>query len=534
MNFQSIAKLLVATLILYFLSYKQEIKAQNSNQAWQWWQESPQHSKFVGVGLKQFIENSISKSFSAPIIIAVLDTGLDTAHAIIQPYLWRNKKEISNNGKDDDQNGYTDDVAGWNFLGGTSQNLIYAQPEAVREYVRLKTKMENSDVSLSKSEQILWQEIESKYQRDKGANEKKLKEYRETLFQYQQVDETLTTVTRLLLNHFKDSIISYHQIKEWNPVNDSLSTAKAISISIMEAVDTSLPILAIKKEFENAIQELKTTVSNYEIAVSLYNTDINFRQAIGDDANNWSTNYGNNQLKDENGHGTSVAGIICVGIDACYRHGIKPNITIMPVRIVPSGGDEYDKDVANGIRYAVDNGAKIINLSFGKYYSPNVKWVEEAISYGVTKGVLFVHAAGNEGFDLDVKNHFPVPPSSATNNWIEVGASGKTADENLLASFSNYGRKTVDVFAPGVELLCPAPNMQWQISQGTSLAAPIVSLCAALLWAQQPNATANQIKSMLVSKVNTYQTHVFVPKAKKNFKFNQLSKKGGVINIAQR
>jgi len=111
--------------------------------------------------------------------------------------------------------------------------------------------------------------------------------------------------------------------------------------------------------------------------------------------------------KEEILHGTHVAGIVAqVRNNNIGGDGIANNVEILTVRAVPDG-DEYDKDIALGIRYAVDNGAKVINGSFGKSFSPHKQWVFDAIKYAEKKDVLIVHAAGNDAKDIDVENNYP-------------------------------------------------------------------------------------------------------------------------------
>ncbi|MCU0383079.1 MAG: S8 family serine peptidase [Cyclobacteriaceae bacterium] len=529
-HIHSIAKVFLFISFFYGLTLNQGLWAQEKSPPKDWWLRNITIDGVVGVGFYQFSGKLPKNYFSGNIIVAVLDTGLDTTHRIINPYLYVNTKEIFGNNKDDDNNGYTDDYHGWNFLGGPKGNLIYDMPEVVREYVRLSKKSKIFDREFSKTEAEYFQEVNQKYTRDKNANANKLKEYTDALYQYKQVNNTLQWCNSIIKREFADEAITYRALKNLQPVSDSVIQAKAIVLQIMQATDTTLHLSALQSELKQAEEDLSNLVRDYSIAVSLYDTTWRPRQIIGDTENNEEKFYGNADVRDHSGHGTSVAGIMALLLQELNKQGHTAPIKILPVRIVPSAGDERDKDIANGIMYAINQGAKIINLSFGKYYSPYPKMVQRAISYGLEKNVLFVHAAGNEGIDIDNKPHFPLPPKqSVETNWIEVAASGIQPDENLLASFSNYGIKTVDLFAPGVALYCPTTNNNYTISQGTSLAAPIVSICAALVWSHNPQLHAVEVKKKIMLAVKQYQNKVYIPKTKRYVPFNKLSKSGGVL-----
>ncbi len=235
-------------------------------------------------------------------------------------------------------------------------------------------------------------------------------------------------------------------------------------------------------------------------------------------------------------HGTHVAGIIGavrgngVGVD-----GIAPAVKFMMIRTVPDG-DERDKDVANAIRYAVDNGAKIISMSFGKAYSPYKAAVDDPVRYADAKGVLMVHAAGNDGADLAKGKNFPTPAYLGGGhpvNWLEVGASSWKGGDELAASFSNYGQNEVDVFAPGVDILSTVPGNQYERDSGTSMAAPVVSGLAALIMDYYPNLSASDVRKIIVASVSKYDQTVNRPgddKDKVRVPFGTLSVSGGIVN----
>ena len=205
----------------------------------------------------------------------------------------------------------------------------------------------------------------------------------------------------------------------------------------------------------------------------------------------------------------------------------------MTIRAVPDG-DEHDKDIALAIRYAVDNGAQIINMSFGKSFSPEKKWVDEAVAYVASKDVLLVHAAGNDGRNLDTSYNYPTSKfldDKRATNWITVGASGDPAAGGVTAGFSNYGKEEVDVFAPGVKIYSTVPGGNtYQFLQGTSMASPVVAGLAALLLEYFPTLSARQIKDVIERSSVPFTDSVRTPGTGKLTTLNNLSKTGGLVN----
>jgi subtilisin family serine protease len=246
--------------------------------------------------------------------------------------------------------------------------------------------------------------------------------------------------------------------------------------------------------------------------------------------------YGNNDVMASTPyHGTHVAGIIAaarnnkIGMD-----GIADNVKVMMIRAVPDG-DEHDKDIALAIRYAVDNGAKVVNMSFGKDFSPGKKWIDDAVQYAASKGVLLVHAAGNDGKDIDSADNFPnanlLSTKTRASNWITVGASGDDKAGGLTASFSNYGKNEVDVFAPGVKIYSTIPGGNtYGNAQGTSMASPVVAGTAAFLLSYFPDLTAEQLKYVIEKSTQAPVENVRKPGSDDLVSLGAISKTGGVIN----
>ena len=256
------------------------------------------------------------------------------------------------------------------------------------------------------------------------------------------------------------------------------------------------------------------------------NVDFNDRALIGDNPDDFSDiHYGNSNVEGPDAlHGTHVAGIIAaIRGNNKGGDGVADNVKIMSIRTVPNG-DEFDKDIYLAVRYAVDNGASVINMSFGKAYSPHQEKVYEAFQYADSKGVLLIHAAGNDAQDIDIEPNYPTSMYSfqdvKLDHFLTIGASTKNKGEELTASFSNFGKKGVDIFAPGLEIYNSVTENQYQNLQGTSMAAPMVAGVAALLKSYFPSLSMLEIKSIILSSGTTYKGN-----------FQNLSVTGKVVNV---
>lgn len=465
------------------------------------------------------------------VIVAVIDSGIDTAHVDLKGHIWTNLGEIAGNGVDDDHNGYVDDVHGWNFLGGKNDtSVVKESSELDREYARLKPAFAGvtDSTSLKKKDREkyrYWLEINKKRQSDSLSNSQNYAAVSMGIGRFEIMDK--------MLQHYigKDTIY-LSDLTNLNTDNDTLNMAKQIAQRVLEesGPHTSLEdFIAQGKEYEDGLKQ----------KLDGMNIDPNAaRKAIvGDNPNDIKdTKYGNNDTKGTFAlHATHVAGIIAairnngIGMD-----GITNDVLIMPVKAVPDG-DERDKDVALAIRYAVDNGAQIINMSFGKGYSPHKNWVDDAVRYAEKHDVLLVHAAGNDGANNDSIPNYPNPffenSHKQADNFLTVGASGPTNDDgHLAASFSNYG-KSVDLFAPGVDIYSTVPNNKYESLDGTSMATPVVAGIAALVLEYYPTLTAKQLRWVLMNSVTKLDTTMVIrPGSNVKVPFSSLSKSGGIIN----
>lgn len=474
-----------------------------------WYNLDLQNNQILGASVdKAYSDFLIGKQPKKTIIVAVIDGGVDINHDDLKGNIWVNEDEIPGNNIDDDQNGYIDDVHGWNFIGNSrGENIHYEN----LEYTRIvKSALNDPDFQMAKQY----------YDKELA---KRVKE-KENLANFERAYKEAKAI-----------------IKEYAGVEVS-------SRNDLSRISSSNPQVVKAKQFletrysqgftEKGLVDYKKHVADY---IDYYlNTGFSPRNIVGDDPYNIDNKpYGNADVKGPRAeHGTAVAGIIAaVRNNNIGINGIATNVRIMCIRSTPSG-DERDKDVALAIRYAVDNGAHIINMSFGKDFSPQKRLVDEAVKHADQNNVLMVHAAGNDGQDLEM---FPSYPSSKyldgseATNWITVGASSLTKGEETAAEFSNYNSRYVDIFAPGVDVISLDTTNSYNMNDGTSLAAPVVAGVAALVLSYYPElTTAELIQILYTSSLKLGKLKVLIPDLvnpkRKKVKFNTLSESGGIVN----
>ena len=442
-------------------------------------------------------------------IVAVLDSGIDLDHEDLDGVLWTNTKEKPGNGIDDDGNGYIDDIHGYNFLGESYNEQL--------EYVRMLRLNIGDAATLAKAKT----KLDSKYNEALQGKE-----------QYESIYQAVKNADADVKKYLKKDTYTKQDLATITATDETMQRNIAILNQMFGIKDTIPEVL---EELNNGIKYY-TEQLNYNL-----NKDFNGRESVGDDPYDFTdVDYGNgnpmNRVDDES-HGTHVAGIIGAernnGIGV---NGVANNVAIMSIRAVPNG-DEYDKDIARGIRYAVDNGARIINGSFGKSFSPNAQWVYDAIKYAADNNVLFVHAAGNDGADLDNPVNANFPNDQVNNgpeiadNVITVGALSPKYGSELVASYSNYGKINVDIFAPGTDIYSTYPNNDYEYSPGTSMAAPGVAGVAALVMSQYPSLTAAQVKKIILQSGLPIKTKVVLGKnTGKSASLDEISTSGKIAN----
>jgi cell wall-associated protease len=490
---------------------------------------------YSGISINQAYEFVKSKNLkSTPVLVAVIDSGIDTLHEDLKPILWRNPKEIPGNGKDDDGNGYVDDIYGWNFLGGKDgRNVKQDSYEGARVYHALKAKYNGVmlDTATLKGDSLeeynTWLKAKKKVEGD-GAETAGL-----DLGMLKKALNSAKKSDSLLRKVMKKDTFTGNDLDTFQANGVAEKAAKGSMIYLFRANNmmetTNIEFIEGFGEF---ISGEERKAESKQKAPPAYRADI-----VKDDENDFNDKYYGNSdvMAGTPFHGTHVSGIIgAVRNNNVGMDGVADNVKIMMVRAVPDG-DEHDKDIALAIRYAVDNGARVINMSFGKDFSPEKKWIDEAVKYAESKNVLLVHAAGNDGKNIDSTDNFPNAYFKGDHikakNWITVGASGDEQAGGLTASFSNYGKDQVDVFAPGVKIYSTIPGGNtYGNAQGTSMASPVVAGTAAFLMSYFPNLSAEQIKYAIEKSAKVPADSVSKPGSDDMVKLSEISKTGGIIN----
>jgi cell wall-associated protease len=508
-----------------FLTAAFQIFAQGDTAPENWYNLDANTDGYPGVSTEKAYQELLKGKESRTVIVAVIDSGVDPVHEDLKDVMWVNPGEIPNNGKDDDNNGYVDDIYGWNFIGGPDgKNVAEDTYEIVRLYKKYEEQFDGkSEDDISRKERDDYKE----YQKIKKIIDAKRDELSGQVGTYTAI---LEGMKKLKEQVGKDDITP-----------EDLEKLETTDPAIMQAAGILNNVFAQGGTMEDVFSQLEFAVEYFSNQLNYGNNpDFNPRTIVGDDYSDpYQRDYGNNDVKGPDAsHGTHVAGIIAasrnngVGID-----GVADNVRIMSVRAVPDG-DERDKDVANAIIYAVDNGAQVINMSFGKGYSWDKEAVDKAIKYARKKDVLLVHAAGNSSQNNKTTNNFPndhyekrgfFGPKTA-DNWLEVGALSWQPDEMTPASFSNYSADHVDVFAPGVDILSTTPDGGYERFSGTSMASPVAAGLAALIRSYYPELSASQVRDIIMESTIPVEGKVKKPGASDMVSFDELCQTGGVIN----
>jgi cell wall-associated protease len=485
----------------------------------QWHFGDPTKDQVVGTSATKAYDEILANKKGSKIIVAIIDSGTESFHPDLAPNIWKNTDEIAGNGMDDDKNGYIDDIHGWSFIGGAKGDVDADLLEFTRIYKGLHAKYK--DVAATSVAKENKKEYE-RYLAMKKNYEERMAEAKKQQAEVNAFSLFYEMANKHICEQLKKDKLSFEDVLNFTPQNDTDTQFKEMMVTVFEN-DLASQISDWKEATETQLK--------YQL-----NLEFDPRSMVGDNyANTKEQFYGNNHIDGPSGdHGTHVAGIVGANRNGFGINGLAENAELMIIRCVPNG-DERDKDVANAIRYAVDNGAKIINMSFGKSFSPEKFAVDEAVRYAESKGVLLIHAAGNDAKNIDVEANFPskfYENGKACKTWIEVGASGPDAG-NLRADFSNYGAKEVDLFAPGVDIYSTVPNNSYEKNSGTSMAAPVTAGVAAALWSYYPNLTAKDVKAILMKSTNKYgKTSLPHPtNPKKTMKFKKMSISGGVVNL---
>jgi subtilisin family serine protease len=497
----------------------------------------PSINRIQGVSTYEANNLLSNSNQSSKVIVAVIDSGVDVNHKDLDGKIWVNKREIPNNNIDDDNNGYVDDIFGWNFIGRSDGNAFFEKNSRVlnnykliqgpkelqvdadslsvtREYMRLNKKRMNRNIS-AKEKQLLKKlksEIEFEFT------------FANNSFQRLQKDEAMFEEAIKVLRSAGVKSFDVETISRFLSLKPEAMAAKK---SLLSFLDKGIDLEYIQNE-KNYY---------YKSVEFHYNTNVDHREKfVGDHLENLNEiGYGNNNVIGPGSeHGTHVAGIIAATRNDFGVDGIAKNVSIMPLRAIPDG-DERDKDVAAAIYYAVNNGAHIINMSFGKSYSPHKVHVQNAIQYAQTNNVLIVHAAGNENKNNDKELTYPSPFINGIRalNWLEIGASGPDRDNSLAADFSNFGKNTVDFFAPGVDIKSTIPGDEYEYMSGTSMAAPVTAGVVAMILSEHPNLSIIEVKAAITNNLNNVNRLYVLKPGLGNVAFSSLSKFNGTPNLVK-
>ncbi|MDE3184519.1 MAG: S8 family serine peptidase [Bacteroidota bacterium] len=490
-----------------------------------WYQLDRTTTGYYGISLDKAYDFLKGKQ-SHQVLVGVIDSGVDTLQPDLKSILWHNPGEIPGNGIDDDHNGYVDDVYGWNFIGGKDgRNVHQDSYEAARVYWKLKDKYDSTDIDTTtmnaaqKAEYATY--LRAKKDVTQGVEPAQL-------MQMQRILPVLEKGDSVIRKDLGKSEFTGNDVKGYTSDDPDAKIAAAIYLNMAKA----------NKNYNisntDILEYLRGQVRKGEAAST---PPEDFRDEIVKDNPNDINDryYGNNDvMAGTPSHGTHVTGIIAAERDnGIGMNGIANNVKVMMVRAVPDG-DEHDKDIANAIRYAVNNGAEVISMSFGKPFSPQKNWVDDAVKYAQSKGVLLVHAAGNDAENIDSAQNFPNPVyrdgSGVDPDFITVGASGDSTNGGFTASFSNYGKKSVDLFAPGVNIYSTLPNDKFGDFSGTSMATPVVAGVAALILEYYPDLSAQQVKYVIDNSVTPITQKVKLPGTEDSVSLADISITGGELN----
>ena len=530
---------IIALLLLNFSVWAQTNTSAKLSKQQTWQLLDYEQDTVYGTSVNRAYKELLKGKKSHQVIVAVIDLGVDISQEDLQGHIWTNKKEIAGNGIDDDHNGYVDDVHGWNFIGGKDGRIMYAESsEADREYARLFPEygsITDSSLADNKTEYRFFLKMKKMHEKD-SINRKN------TMYpMLSRMCDQLITSDSILKMAMQKQAIYFKEVEAFQPKDSLAKRAKKNVLDFYASSQQNLKSMSLDSGIIK-MEEFMDILKDQQLQYSKLKSDPNGlrKEIVGD--NPFDINdgyYGNNIVGDKySDHGTHCAGIIAairnngIGID-----GVADNVMIMPLWILNpiQFGRHRDKDIALAIRYAADNGARIINISWGKEFFPQQQWVLDATSYAVKKGVLFVQAVGNDHADIDIKSEYLnadfIDSSLRSTNLISVGAISIDTGFTLPGWFSNYGQKKVDLFAPGMAIYSTVTGNKYDFESGTSMAAPVVAGVAALILEYYPNLNAEQVKDIILKSVTSLKGKiVYKPNSLEKVDFATLCVTGGVVN----
>ncbi|WP_437369919.1 S8 family serine peptidase [Maribacter litoralis] len=487
-----------------------------------WLIKDIQKDTIPGISLSKAAEELLIDKNGTDVIVAIIDMPIKIDHKALKNNIWKNTNEIAGNHIDDDQNGYIDDIHGWNFIGNSkNENIIFMHYEFTRFLIAEKMGLP------------LRPKLASQLPRAQKVYNERMEYAEENLLRVKKMDSFYYSTKNTLSSLFPDRIIN----------DDKLDSLSLSNPELQEAIE--LHRMYQDENIDDSYVNNMMLKAEKRIDIQL-NLDYDDRAIIGDDVNNLNNrDYGNNNVSHNTEiltHGTKMAGVIVSSFGEESLQDIMKHIKIMPLPISGLGG-ENDKDMALAIRYAADNGANIINISSGKYFSLHEDWVHDAIKYAESKDVLIVVSSGNVGIDLDAEPKYRYPNDNSptghteiSNNFMRIGTSNYTLDSTFVHPATNYGKTEVDIFAPGEEIYTATSikNEDYAYGSGTSEAAAVVSKSAAIIKCYYPKLKAHQIKDILLKTGVQYNIEVSMKDSSDNnikIPFNELSKTGSVVNV---
>jgi subtilisin family serine protease len=526
LKLKKMKKLFKLTLIIgmiFFISSGNLSAQKKDKKLTDWYNKDLKSDKAFGISTEKAYKKLLKGKTPQTVVVAVIDGGTDVNHEDLQGVIWTNPGEIAGNGIDDDKNGYIDDVHGWNFIGNAKgENVNQDNLELTRIYRKYNAKFADADPKVlgDNAEYKYYKQIKSKY-------DSKYKGVKAQYPKFVEISNSMHVADSIIVKFFGKKEYTVKELKE-------IKSEDKLILSSAATLKTWMERGVGAEELKGYVDQLGSQF-NYQL-----NVDFDPRTIIGDNYEvNSSPYYGNNDVAGPNAfHGTFVAGNIgAVRNNGKGANGVAGNVKMMIVRVVPDG-DERDKDVANGILYAINNGAKVINMSFGKSYSPQKRFVDSVLRIANAKDVVLIHAAGNDAENNDVVTNYPENRDDNNkvicNSWITVGASSIKKGEELAASFSNYGKLNVDVFAPGVDLYGLKPGNGYEYSSGTSMASPVVAGLAAVIRGYFPELTAVEVRDIIIKSAVKYDKEVKVLNANGEMKpiaFSEICVSGGIANL---
>jgi subtilisin family serine protease len=508
-------------------SLTQKVVPLNKKETQRWFEKDILIDSVPGISLNRAYDSLLKGKTGKSIVVAVIDTEIDINHEDLKSHVWINTDEIPNNGIDDDQNGYVDDVNGWNFIGNSKgDNIIFSSLECVRVIQGYQKRVKEGKLREGQADYTLYIKAKKYY-------DSKLKSAQEDLDYGNFLFEGYPKAKSAMKKIFPEEDYTVEELDSTYEANKKINPDLARNAYFMsDCFKYNLSeewIANYRKQAKNKIDY--TYNLNYidKVGIDPFPNEITF--------NAYGTHNINKNL-DVFYHGTLVAGLIgATRNNGIGINGVASDVEIMSLAI-SSNGEEHDKDIALAIKYAVDNGAKVINMSFGKEFSMHKEWVFEAFEYAEKKDVIIISSAGNSAFNLEENNNYYPNDNinngtEVSNNFLLVGSISKNIDSSFLSYYSNYGVSDVDIFAPGQEIYTIIPNNEYKLDSGTSIAASITSGVAALIYSYYPNLKASEVKQILMDSGLEFNIEVTTPieeNKEKTTPFNQLSKSGKVLN----